>query len=66
MVTTRLERTRLGAASALTLRGPRVLAGLAVTGAALPLAALPPRSGKDRPLKAAISDRSIGIGIVSD
>ena len=38
--TTRLERMRLGAASALTLRGPRALAGLALSGAALPLAAL--------------------------
>jgi succinoglycan biosynthesis protein ExoM len=40
VVTTRLERQRLGGGSALALRGPRALAGLALCGAGLPLAAL--------------------------
>jgi succinoglycan biosynthesis protein ExoM len=40
VVTSRLERLRLGGGSALALRGPRGLAGLALCGAALPLAAL--------------------------
>jgi succinoglycan biosynthesis protein ExoM len=39
-VTTRLERLRLGRGSALVRRGPQALAGLALYGASLPLAAL--------------------------
>jgi len=40
VVTTRLERLRLGRSSALARRGPRALAGLAACAAVLPLVAL--------------------------
>jgi len=45
VVTTQLDRARLGSGSALALRAPRALAGLAACGCALPLAALRGRAG---------------------